>query len=99
MIRYHHDIEQGSEEWHALRCGIPTASEIRLMITQSLKTASINNQRSTCTPGMRGATKGMATRREISSAALIKELANAQADARSRCDEIRSQIERLVRRQ
>jgi hypothetical protein len=23
MIRYHFDIEQGSEEWHALRCGIP----------------------------------------------------------------------------
>jgi hypothetical protein len=31
MIRYYHDIEQGSEEWHALRCGIPTASEIRLI--------------------------------------------------------------------
>ena len=45
MIRYHHDIEQGSEEWHALRCGIPTASEIRLMITQSLKTASNNKER------------------------------------------------------
>jgi hypothetical protein len=45
MIRYHFDIEQGSEEWHALRCGIPTASEIRLMITQSLKTASNNKER------------------------------------------------------
>jgi hypothetical protein len=45
MIRYYHDIEQGSEEWHALRCGIPTASEIRLMITQSLKTASDNKER------------------------------------------------------
>jgi hypothetical protein len=45
MIRYHHDIEQGSEEWHALRCGIPTASEIRLMITQSLKPASNDKER------------------------------------------------------
>jgi len=45
MIRYHFDIEQGSEEWHVLRCGIPTASEIRLMITQSLKPASNDKER------------------------------------------------------
>jgi hypothetical protein len=45
MIRYYHDIEQGSQEWHALRCGIPTASEMRLMITQSLKTASDDKER------------------------------------------------------
>jgi hypothetical protein len=45
MIRYYHDIEQGSEEWHALRCGIPTASEIRLMITQTLKPASNDKER------------------------------------------------------
>jgi hypothetical protein len=45
MINYHHEVEQGSEEWHALRCGIPTASEIRLMITQSLKPASNDKER------------------------------------------------------
>ena len=45
MIRYHYDMEQGSEEWHALRCGIPTASEMRLMITQSLKPASNDKER------------------------------------------------------
>jgi len=45
MINYHHDIEQGSEEWHALRCGIPTASEIKLFVTPTLKPASNDKER------------------------------------------------------
>lgn len=30
-----HDVEQRSEAWHALRCGIPTASEFKNLITAS----------------------------------------------------------------
>lgn len=32
-IKYYPDIEQGSEEWHALRCGMLTASEMKHIIT------------------------------------------------------------------
>lgn len=32
-IKIHDNIEQGTEEWHALRCGILTASEIKNIIT------------------------------------------------------------------
>jgi hypothetical protein len=32
-IKYYPEIEQGSEEWHALRCGILTASEMKHVIT------------------------------------------------------------------
>lgn len=39
-ITYHADVHQGSEEWAALRCGILTASEMKLIITPTLKTAS-----------------------------------------------------------
>jgi len=45
VIRYHHDIEQGSEEWHALRCGILTASEVKLILTPTLKVASNDKER------------------------------------------------------
>lgn len=45
MIRYHNDIEQGSDEWLALRCGILTASEMRLILTQTLKVASNDKER------------------------------------------------------
>ncbi len=45
MIRYHHDIEQGSEEWNALRCGILTASEVKLILTPTLKVASNDKER------------------------------------------------------
>jgi putative phage-type endonuclease len=37
MIRYHPDMEQGSEEWLAARCGLLTASEMANIITPSLK--------------------------------------------------------------
>lgn len=45
MIKYYHDIEQGSEEWHALRCGILTASEIRLIMTPTFKPARNDKER------------------------------------------------------
>ena len=40
MIKYFFDIEQGTEEWLALRCGIQTASEMKLIVTPTLKIAS-----------------------------------------------------------
>jgi YqaJ-like recombinase protein len=36
----HKTLVQGSEEWHAARCGLLTASEMKLILTPSLKTAS-----------------------------------------------------------
>lgn len=38
-ITYHRDIIQGSDEWHALRLGILTASEMKLCVTPTLKQA------------------------------------------------------------
>lgn len=38
-IKYHPDLIQGSEEWHAARCGLLTASEMKLIITPTLKIA------------------------------------------------------------
>lgn len=32
-IKYHNDFEQGSEDWFAARCGLLTASEMKLIIT------------------------------------------------------------------
>lgn len=32
-ITYHNDLIQGSEEWHAARCGLLTASEVKLILT------------------------------------------------------------------
>jgi len=34
-ITYHPDIEQGSDQWRAIRCGLLTASEMKLIITPS----------------------------------------------------------------
>jgi hypothetical protein len=45
MITYHADLEQGSEEWHAARCGLLTASEMNLIVTQTLKVASNDKER------------------------------------------------------
>jgi len=45
-VKYHTDVIQGSEEWHALRCGILTASEMKLILTPTLKVASNDNERS-----------------------------------------------------
>lgn len=44
MIKYHNYV-QGSEEWHAARCGLLTASEMKLIITPTLKTADNDKSR------------------------------------------------------
>lgn len=40
-----HDVEQGSDEWHALRCGLITASEMKLLLTPTLKVADNDKTR------------------------------------------------------
>jgi predicted phage-related endonuclease len=45
MIEYHYDVEQGSDEWHDLRCGILTASEVKLILTPTLKVANNDKTR------------------------------------------------------
>ncbi|MDZ7904624.1 MAG: hypothetical protein U5N55_01660 [Cypionkella sp.] len=42
-ITYYPDVEQGSDEWLARRCGVLTASEVKLILTPTLKTA--NNEK------------------------------------------------------
>lgn len=44
-ITYHKDLIQGSEEWLAQRCGLLTASEMKLIITPTLKTAANDKSR------------------------------------------------------
>ncbi len=44
-ITYHKEMVQGSEEWHAARCGLLTASEMRLIVTPTLKAASNDKER------------------------------------------------------
>ena len=44
-IVYHPELEQGSEEWHAARCGLLTASEMKLIVTPTLKVASNDKER------------------------------------------------------
>ena len=39
-ITYHHHVEQGSDEWHAQRRVLLTASEVKLILTPTLKTAA-----------------------------------------------------------
>lgn len=41
----HRDLEQGSDEWRAARCGLLTASEMKLVLTPTLKTASNEKER------------------------------------------------------
>ena len=38
-ITIHNDLIQGSDEWHAARCGLLTASEMKLVLTPTLKVA------------------------------------------------------------
>lgn len=45
MITYHRNLIQGSEEWHAVRCGMLTASEMKLIVTPTLKAASNEKER------------------------------------------------------
>lgn len=42
----YHDVEQGSDEWHILRCGLITASEVKLLLTPTLKVADNDKTRS-----------------------------------------------------
>jgi hypothetical protein len=42
---YHPAIHQGSEEWLAARCGLLTASEMKLILTPTLKIASNDKER------------------------------------------------------
>jgi hypothetical protein len=44
-ITYHRGIIQGGDEWHALRCGLITASEVKLLLTPTLKRASNDKSR------------------------------------------------------
>jgi len=44
-LTYHRDLHQGSEEWHAARCGLLTASEMRLILTPTLRIASNDKER------------------------------------------------------
>lgn len=44
-IHYHRDLAQGSDEWLATRCGLLTASEMKLIITPTLKIANNDKER------------------------------------------------------
>ncbi len=41
----HKELVQGSDEWHAARCGLLTASEMHLIVTPTLKAASNEKER------------------------------------------------------
>lgn len=45
-IIYHADLIQGSDEWLQQRCGILTASEMKLVLTKTLRTADNDKLRS-----------------------------------------------------
>lgn len=44
-VRIHRDVVQGSDEWLQMRCGLITASEMKLLITPTLKVASNEKER------------------------------------------------------
>lgn len=43
--KFHNDIQQGTEEWHACRLGLMTASELKMIITPMLKIADNKDTR------------------------------------------------------
>ena len=45
-IKYHYDIEQGTEQWTKIRQGILTSSEMKKVLTPTLKIASNDTSRS-----------------------------------------------------
>jgi len=45
-VTIHAELVQGSEEWLAARCGLLTASEMKLIVTPTLKAASNDKERS-----------------------------------------------------
>lgn len=40
MITYHQDVIQGSDDWHQMRLGLLTGSELRLILTPTLRLAN-----------------------------------------------------------
>ena len=44
-VRIHADLIQGTDEWHAQRCGMLTASEMKLIVTPTFKAASNDKER------------------------------------------------------
>ena len=44
-IKYYPELEQGSDEWLQARCGILTASEMKLILTPTLKVTSNEKER------------------------------------------------------
>ena len=44
-ITHHPNVEQGSDEWLQLRCGLLTASEMKLILTPTLKAANNDKTR------------------------------------------------------
>lgn len=44
-VTYHDQFDQGSEQWMQARCGLLTASEMKLIITPTLKIASNDKER------------------------------------------------------
>ncbi|RYG88579.1 MAG: YqaJ-like viral recombinase [Alphaproteobacteria bacterium] len=44
-VKFHRDLIQGSDEWLLQRCGLLTASEIRLIVTPTLKVADNDKTR------------------------------------------------------
>ena len=44
-VTYYPNLEQGSDEWLQARCGLLTASEMKLIITPTLKAASNDKER------------------------------------------------------
>lgn len=44
-IIYHPDLIQGSDEWHKARCGLITASEVKLLLTPTLRRADNDKSR------------------------------------------------------
>lgn len=44
-ICYHNDLDQGSDEWLQARCGLLTASEMKLILTPTLKIAANDKER------------------------------------------------------
>jgi hypothetical protein len=45
MITYHRDLIQGSDKWLEARRGLLTASEMKLIVTPTLKAASNDRER------------------------------------------------------
>jgi YqaJ-like viral recombinase domain len=44
-VVYHRSLEQGTDEWLMARCGLLTASEMKLIVTPTLKIASNDKER------------------------------------------------------